>query len=130
MYPRRGMLEGLLLGVQVGESLGMHQMTLYNSDGDAVSFPLSRDPARSNMVRAMSVLFTDQWALSTGRDRQARRVGRVGRAYRANFEFLAKYLIHSLDSGDFSVSAKIKLTQKNQIIMAFGSTFLKKCTQI
>ena len=26
--------------------------------------------------------------------------------YRANFEFLAKYLIHSLDSGDFSVSAK------------------------
>ena len=50
--------------------------------------------------------------------------------YRANFEFLAKYLIHSLDSGDFSVSAKIKLTQKNQIIMAFGSKFLKKCTQI
>ena len=50
--------------------------------------------------------------------------------YRANFEFLAKYLIHSLDSGDFSVSAKKKLMQKNQIIMAFGSTFLKKCTQI
>ena len=50
--------------------------------------------------------------------------------YRPNFEFLAKYLIHSLDSGDFSVSTKKKLTQKNQIIMAFGSTFLKKCTQI
>ena len=31
-----------------------------------------------------------------------------GLAYRANFEFLAKYLIHSLDSGDFSVSAKKK----------------------
>jgi hypothetical protein len=37
--------------------------------------------------------------------------------YRPNFEFLAQYLIHSLDSGDFSVSAKKKLTQKNQIIM-------------
>ena len=27
-------------------------------------------------------------------------------SYRANFEFLAKYLIHTLGSGDFSVSAK------------------------
>ena len=32
--------------------------------------------------------------------------------YRANFEFLAKYLIHSLDSGDFSVSAKKKINAK------------------
>ena len=33
-------------------------------------------------------------------------------AYRPNFEFLAKYLIHSLDSGDFSVSAKKKINAK------------------
>ena len=32
--------------------------------------------------------------------------------YRANFEFLAKHLIHSLDSGDFSVSAKKKINSK------------------
>ena len=32
--------------------------------------------------------------------------------YQANFEFLAKYLIHSLDSGDFSVSAKKKINAK------------------
>ena len=32
--------------------------------------------------------------------------------YRPNFEFLAKYLIHSLDSGDFSVSAKKKINAK------------------
>ena len=46
-----------------------------------------------------------------GRQKYTRNRGHQTKC-RANFEFLAKYLIHSLDSGDFSVSAKKKINAK------------------